>query len=188
MSLGTWFRDYVYFPLGGSRVDTRRRHIFNLFVVWLCTGVWHGANWTFITWGLMYFVLLVFEKYTGIDKPCKTLPAEILRHIYTMLFVIIGWVIFRANSLTDAMQYLSVMFRPSTGFSDLAVFCLREYGVYFFFGALFSLPVVPALAKKIRNRKSPVYWVLIPVLLALFAVSVSFIVKGSYNPFIYFNF
>ena len=108
MSLGTWFRDYVYFPLGGSRVK-KSRLIFNLFVTWMLTGIWHGANWTFIIWGFMYFVLLALEKIFGIDKK-QGKVLNIFKWIYTMFFVIMGWVIFRAESMQDAMVYLGSMF------------------------------------------------------------------------------
>ena len=94
ISLGSWFRDYLYIPLGGSRVKSRGRLIFNLFVVWFSTGLWHGANWTFIAWGLMYFVLLCVEKLTGFEKCSVPLW---LAWIYTMLFVVLGWVLFRAE-------------------------------------------------------------------------------------------
>ena len=108
ISLGSWFRDYVYIPLGGNRVS-KSRNIFNLFVVWGLTGVWHGANWTFIVWGLMYFVLLTFEKLTGFEKR-KSKPFMVFRWFYTMFFVIMGWVVFRSNSLTDAFVYMKSMF------------------------------------------------------------------------------
>ena len=94
ISLQTWFRDYVYFPLGGSRVS-RVRLVLNLFVVWALTGIWHGANWTFLAWGLMYFVLLTFEKFTGLEK-----KSGWWGHIYTLLFVVIGWVIFRSSTIS----------------------------------------------------------------------------------------
>lgn len=97
VSLGTWFRDYVYFPLGGSRVATKRRLVLNLFVVWFLTGIWHGANWTFMLWGVMYFVLITAEKLTNFPSKIKGLG-----HIYTLFFVLIGWVIFRADSLAAA--------------------------------------------------------------------------------------
>jgi alginate O-acetyltransferase complex protein AlgI len=110
ISLGTWFRDYVYFPLGGSRVETKTRLVFNLFIVWFLTGVWHGANWTFFVWGLMYFVLISLEKLTGFYK-----KIGFFGHIYTMLFVVFGWVIFRADSLTSAYAYLTAMFGGGGG-------------------------------------------------------------------------
>ena len=95
ISLGSWFRDYLYIPLGGSRVKSRGRLIFNLFVVWFSTGLWHGANWTFIAWGLMYFVLLCVEKLTGFEKCSVPLW---LAWIYTMLFVVLGWVLLLVSS------------------------------------------------------------------------------------------
>ncbi len=104
ISLSTWFRDYVYIPLGGNRVS-KKRHLFNLFVVWLLTGIWHGANWTFIIWGLYYYVLLVIEEHVIFNKKNKILP-----HIYTMFFVMIGWVIFRVENLEMLFTYLSYMF------------------------------------------------------------------------------
>ena len=112
ISMGSWFRDYVYIPLGGSRVSTKGRHVFNLFVVWLLTGLWHGANWTFIIWGLMYFILLTLEKFTGLDKRLGRFG-----HIWTMFFVIVGWVIFRADTASYALSYLGTMI----GFSGVGL-------------------------------------------------------------------
>ena len=97
ISLQTWFKDYVYFLLGGSRVS-KPRLVLNLFVVWALTGIWHGANWTFLAWGLLYFVLLTFEKLSGLGKKNYWWG-----HIYTMVFVIIGWVIFRSTGMGTAM-------------------------------------------------------------------------------------
>ena len=101
ISLGTWFRDYVYFPLGGSRVSSKKRLVFNLFVVWSLTGLWHGANWTFIVWGLMYFVLITLEKLTKFDRKLGWFG-----HVYTMLFVILGWVLFRADNISYGIGYI----------------------------------------------------------------------------------
>jgi len=109
ISLGSWFRDYVYFPLGGSKVG-KKRLIFNLFVVWMLTGIWHGANWTFFIWGFMYFVLICAEKLTNFDKIKKNLILKSFSYVYTMLFVIIGWVIFRADSLYVAIEFIKTMF------------------------------------------------------------------------------
>lgn len=100
ISLSSWFRDYVYIPLGGNRVNTSRLFI-NLFIVWFLTGLWHGANWTFIIWGLLYFILLCMEKSIHIEK-----HTNILTHVYTLLFVIIGWVIFRSDSIENAYIYM----------------------------------------------------------------------------------
>ena len=133
ISLSSWFRDYVYFPLGGSRVDSKVRHIFNLFVVWLLTGIWHGANWTFIAWGMFYFVLLVIEKQTGLDK-----KKAWWGHIYTMFFVIIAWVLFRATNITSAYEYLKIMLIPNSISSDTFVLYWSNYRFYLILGLLLS--------------------------------------------------
>ena len=188
MSLGTWFRDYVYIPLGGSRVRTRARHIFNLFVVWLCTGVWHGANWTFILWGLMYFVLLVFERFSGFND-LKGRGADVLKYIYTMFFVVMGWILFRADDLPMAAHYIGACFGAGGGpvFDSSFIEYARQNISYLAAGILFSTPFAPWAAKKIRP--TAVTDLLYAACLgALFLASISFLVKGSYNPFIYFNF
>lgn len=105
ISLGTWFRDYVYFPLGGSRVKSRARLVFNLFVVWALTGSWHGANWTFVAWGLMYFVLIALEKLTGYPAKFKSRAPKILYRVFTLLCVLAGWVVFRADTIAVAGRY-----------------------------------------------------------------------------------
>ncbi len=189
ISLGSWFRDYVYIPLGGSRVDTHLRHILNLFIVWLGTGIWHGANWTFIIWGLLYFVLLVAEKFTSFDTESNLRRTNWLKHIYTMFFVIMGWVVFRAENLHVATEYYQVMFGVGDApfIDDTFIEYIRQYAVYIGAGILFSMPAAKLVGKRLRNN-----WfmeiVYMAGLIALFMVSVSFIVKGSYNPFIYFNF
>lgn len=100
ISLQTWFKDYIYIPLGGSRVNSKTRLVFNIFVVWFLTGVWHGANWTFIVWGLMYFVLLILEKFFHMDEKMGK-----FKNLYTMFFVMMGWVLFRSDSLSAALVY-----------------------------------------------------------------------------------
>ena len=187
MSLGTWFRDYVYIPLGGSRVKTGK-HILNLFIVWLCTGVWHGANWTFILWGMMYFVLLVFEKYSKFNDWTGT-AADSIKRIYVLFFIIMGWILFRADDLPAAAAYYKCCFGVSGGPLTDSNFIeyIRQYSVYLAAGILFSMPV----AKWVRDHtKRTVAGDLLysACLAALFIASISFLVKGSYNPFIYFNF
>lgn len=186
ISLGTWFRDYVYFPLGGSRVKHKSRLILNLFVVWFLTGVWHGANWTFILWGLMYFILLTIEKMTGFYKGDRV---KSIKHIYTLLFVILGWVLFRADNVTDAFTYIGAMFGSTgIGLDDTALYLLRENIVYFVFAILISTPIIRIIYNKyFRNNKILTVFVAF-ILLVLFLISIVYIVKGTYNPFIYFNF
>lgn len=187
ISLGSWFRDYLYIPLGGSRVKSRARLVFNLFVVWSFTGLWHGASWTFIAWGLMYFVLLCMEKLTGFEK--KQFP-HWLTWIYTMLFVVLGWVLFRAENITGAVKYILAMF--GVGASSLtdtkALYYFAEYKMFFLLAVAASLPIVKWL-KKGGHLAGKWTEVLYPVwTVGVYAVAVSFIVKGGYNPFIYFNF
>ena len=183
ISLQTWFRDYVYFPLGGSRVS-KPRMILNLLIVWGLTGIWHGANWTFIAWGLLYFVILTFEKLSGLSRKNYWWG-----HIYTMVLVIIGWVIFRAINLGDAILYIKAMFGiGAKGIIDKAVFAyIAQNWIYYVFALIGCAPIMPWIDKKLANNKAwqAVYAVGMVVVLV---VSVSFISNNAYNPFIYFNF
>ena len=189
MSLGTWFRDYVYFPLGGSRVN-KPRLILNLFTVWFLTGLWHGANWTFIVWGLMYFVLLVIEKLTGFHQKDKTVLSKILLSIYTLFFVIMGWVVFRAVSLPDAISYIQTMFGvgASSLVDPLFLQCLKQLSVWLVIGILLSTPIVPFLKKKLPQNNLVLDIVYCIGMVLIFVIAMSSIVSSSYNPFIYFNF
>lgn len=183
ISLQTWFRDYVYIPLGGSRVS-KMRHIFNIFVVWTLTGVWHGAAWTFIAWGLMYFVLLTFEKLTGLGK-----KQHWLGHIYTMLFVILGWVLFRSLNIGEAVAYVKAMFGIGVkGFADKMAFAyLRQKWIYYLIAVAGCVPIFGKLDEKIsKYRILNIAYVF--GVLGIFIISMSFICNNAYNPFIYFNF
>lgn len=155
-------------------------------MVWLLTGIWHGANWTFILWGLLYFVLLTIEKLTGISKSKKF---KILRHFYTLFFVIMGWVLFRADNLTQAWNYFCALF-GSTGIliDNTAIFMFSENFIYFVLAAIISTPVLSILYKKYLKENKIVSIILAICLVILLLVSVTYIVKGAYNPFIYFNF
>lgn len=189
ISLSTWFRDYVYFPLGGSRVKSPWRHVGNLFVVWLLTGVWHGANWTFLCWGLLYFVLLVLEKFAGLGRGW---PA-CLKWLFTMLMVNFAWVLFRAEGIGDALRYFRDMLflgsRP--GWDNTAAMYLWENLPVLIAAVIFAAPVAGWVRDKLyaRRRLAPLWDAgYAALLLAVFLVSASFLVKGTYNPFIYFNF
>ena len=186
ISLSTWFRDYVYFPLGGSRVDSRAKHIRNLFVVWLLTGVWHGANWTFLAWGLFYFVLLVLEKYGGLGRGWPVWA----KWLFTFLMVNFAWVLFRADSLAAAGQYLQAMFGLGAGgWDDLTALYLRENWTVLAASVLFAGPLAPRLRDWAAKKDSPLLDAGYAVLAAaVFLVSAAFLIKGTYNPFIYFNF
>lgn len=190
MSLGTWFKDYVYFPLGGSRVANKDKVIRNLFVVWLLTGVWHGAEWNFILWGLLNFVFIAMEKLVSFeDIEVKS----IYKHLYAMFIVNLGWVLFRAPNLIEAGEYIKSMFTfVSNGFwSNYTYMFLKEYFVFFIAAAILSTPFARRVNKFIINKakgyKTLEYIYPVTIML-LFLICVSYLVKGAYNPFIYFNF
>ena len=189
ISLGTWFRDYVYFPMGGNRVS-RRRHLLNLFTVWLLTGIWHGANWTFVAWGLMYFVLLAFEKYTGLDKAQTGLPGTALRRGYTLLFVMLGWVIFKSDSLGHAWQYFGAMLGGNgLGLADGLFFRdLRTAALPLAAAVLFSMPVADFVKKRLSTAAPLPQLIYQAVLFVLLVLSIASIESSAHNPFIYFNF
>ena len=189
ITLGTWFRDYLYIPLGGNRVP-RGRWIFNIAVVWAATGLWHGAAWNFVAWGIFFAVLLVLEKLF-LKKWLERAPAR--GHIYVMLLVIISFVLFDATSLRGAGETIGAMFGagglPAVSFE--ALYNLRSYAVVLILGIIGSTPL-PKLAVE-RIRKTSGGAVLInaaePVaLVALLAVSTAFLIDGSFNPFLYFRF
>lgn len=187
ISLGTWFRDYVYFPLGGSRVG-KVRNIFNLFVVWSLTGLWHGANFTFIIWGLMYFVLLVIEKMTGLHKKSGK-AINVFKWFYTIIFVIIGWVIFRAESIGDAVVYIKSMFGINGNeiIDGMFIGWFTQSLIVLGIGAVLCTPLIKKLKEKTSGNAFAEYGS-VAILIVLFVVSVSSLVSSTYNPFIYFNF
>lgn len=194
MSLGQWFRDYVYFPLGGSRVKTKSRLVFNLFVVWSLTGIWHGASWNFIFWGLLYFCLLTFEKLTGIPQKFTSHWTKGIYRIFTLLCVILGWVFFRAETMADAMHFIMDMM-GLTGNGLVCPMVVRTFLQYrwFYLGAfLCSTPIFRHLKTRLHQSSSTlgtiVEFLSVPVYLFLLIWSVSYIMIGSHNPFIYFNF
>ena len=189
MSLGTWFRDYLYIPLGGSRCS-RLRHIFNILVVWMATGFWHGAAWNFVFWGLFYAVLLMAEKFFLLPALKK---GRVLPHVYVLLAVTLGFVLFDAASLKDALHQLGTLFGAGTasGLGTEAVYMLRSYGVVLALAVLGATPLPAMLWKKAQEAKSlaPVLTVAEPLCtFALLALCTAFLVDGSFNPFLYFRF
>ena len=189
ISLGTWFRDYVYIPLGGSRVN-RMLLVRNLFVVWLLTGIWHGANWTFVVWGLMYFILLTIEKFTGFANKDNTGSWRGLHWAYTMFFVVIGWVIFRADSLSTALSYIQTMLGINNHILIDEVFFkeLGSSGLVLAAATVFSLPIGKRIQEKMNVNQSWIQILYNVIIVVLFISSVFSIVTSAYNPFIYFNF
>ncbi|MBR3241273.1 MAG: MBOAT family protein [Parasporobacterium sp.] len=187
ISLGTWFKDYLYIPLGGSRCS-KARNILNLFIVWLLNGLWHGANLTFLCWGLMYFILLVFEKTTGIHKKTGKV-INVFKWLYTIFFVIIGWILFRAESLSDAFIYLKSVFGLNGNAISDGLFTgwFTQNIILLIIGAILCTPIFRWFSEKTKDS-TPVKILRVIVLFILFVLSVASLVSSSYNPFIYFNF
>lgn len=186
ISMGSWFRDYVYFPLGGSRMEKRWKMYRNLLFVWLLTGIWHGANWTFIAWGVMYGLLICMEKLTKFET--KNSKIGILSNFYTMFFVVIGWVIFRADSLQQAGIYLAAMFgQTGNVLIDNGIVLIEQFWFYLLLGVVFSFPIgkLKLFKEKETNTGKVLY---IAGMLCVVVLALVFVVKGGYNPFIYFNF
>ena len=189
ISLGAWFRDYVYIPLGGNRVK-KSRWIFNILVVWFLTGFWHGAAWNFIVWGLYFVVFLILEKTPVFKFITKT---KVLNHIYTLFAIIISFVIFDAVNMGEAVQYIKAM----SGFSDIPfvssefVFYLKEYVVILVIGIIGSTPLIKTTFNKLSSVKvvKNVISVLEPIVLVVLLVLITaYLVDGSFNPFLYFRF
>ena len=187
ISLGTWFKDYLYIPLGGSHCSLQR-NIFNLFVVWFLTGLWHGANMTFIVWGLMYFLLLAFEKSIGfvnIDRG----KFSALKWLYTIVFIIIGWIIFRSENMHDALLYLKYTFglNRNVFIDEIFIGWFTQNLLLLFIGAFLCTPIFKHISHKTKdNEKVKVLKLL--GLIFLLVLSIANLVSSSYNPFIYFNF
>ena len=194
ISLTRWFREYLYFPLGGSRTENADKMVRNLAIVWLCTGIWHGANWTFILWGVWHFAFTLLERLVGFDRwNSKGRP---WRHIYLLLVVNFGWVLFRADNMYVFQEYAANMFMLNGNgfFSDTALMFLRENWLWFILSVLVCIPpdTLKGWAGRVLARlrlQAPKLSALYPAaMLLLFAVCVIYLVRSDYNPFIYFNF
>ncbi len=196
ISLGSWFRDYVYFPLGGSKVG-KVRLVFNLLVVWSLTGIWHGAAWQFVAWGLLYFAVLTFEKLTNLPNKLNNIVLSLIYRIFTMLFIVLGWVLFASAGMSQAIQYIRAMFGMVEGIeiiSNDTYRYLNIYYMYFVWGIILSTPFIRILLDKVKSQiNKGVYQAIYDVIssfgyMVIFFVSVSYLVMGAHNPFIYFNF
>lgn len=185
ISLGIWFRDYVYIPLGGNRCS-KGRWFFNIFTVWFLTGLWHGASFNFILWGLFYGVILVLEKLFLLKVLDKTPP--FINHIYVMVLVIIGFVLFDITNLNQVFDYLSAMFNVDIFFSFNSVFIDKTFLYYLVpnilllsFGVIASTPLFKNILDKYK-------YIRLMVLVLGLILSTAFLVDSSFNPFLYFRF
>ena len=189
ISLGTWFRDYVYIPLGGNRVG-RARQLLNILVVWMLTGFWHGAAWNFVVWGLMFAVLLIMEKLWLLKPLSKCRP---LAHLYVVFFVVISFVIFNAENMGQALSDIGGLFGAGgiPLVSAEAVYCLRSFALVLILAVFGATPLLRnglvrlsqyPTAGKVLNALEPF------TLFILLLVMTGYLVDGSFNPFLYFRF
>ena len=182
ISLGSWFRDYVYIPLGGSRCS-KARGLFNIFVVWFLTGFWHGAEWNFILWGLFFWVVLMFEKRFLLSS-LKDL--KVIAHIYVIFLVLISFIIFNSSSLSEIVVSVNSMLGmnhlPLYNLSSL--YYIRSYIVVFIIAVIGSTPLMKKLVRKIKWSiyLEPLLWIVLLVICS------AYLIDGSFNPFLYFRF
>ncbi|MBQ9903108.1 MAG: MBOAT family protein [Clostridia bacterium] len=195
ISLSEWFRDYVYIPLGGSRNKNRLLVYRNLFVVWLLTGIWHGASWNFVFWGMGYFVMICFERITKYPEKFKHKISKILYRVFSLIFINCQWIMFRSDSFVDGCRFIKKLFvMDNIGISIAdyrAWFLFKDNLVFILAAVLLSFPVVKAIGKKLEGHPllSGMYEVLINVIvLALFICALTFVVAEKNNPFTYANF
>lgn len=186
ISLGTWFRDYLYIPLGGNR-HGKWRQVLNIAIVWALTGLWHGASWNFVIWGVYFAIILILEKFVLL-KVLKKLPAFI-SHIYALVLILIGWVIFNSADMAAVFEYIGNMFNVTAfGLSlDRCIYHLMQYKFELVCGVILSIPLTKAISAKLWDRT----WFQVArrvLALVLLGVSVMYVAGTSFNPFIYFRF
>lgn len=187
MTLGAWFRSYVYIPLGGNRKGMART-VFNLAVTWLLTGIWHGASWNFILWGVLYGVMIILEKLF-LGKLLEKLPAAI-GWFYTMLLVVLGWVLFASANLSSAVGYMGAMFGGSGVLCDnTALYLLLNYGILLVVGIFAATDAWKILVERLSARLPSFVGYATPVLkIGILLLCIAYLSDAGYNPFLYFNF
>lgn len=190
ISLGSWFRDYVYIPMGGNRVS-KGKWIRNIILVWLLTGFWHGANWNFILWGLYFAVLLILEKEFLIER-LKFVP-DFIKHLYTMFLIVISFVIFNSNSMLNVIENLKGMFGALNipFINPFTSYYLRSFAFVIIIGIISSTPLIKKWKEKItRYHKGKIIIDIIEPIIYIFLLlsNIAYIVDGSFNPFLYFRF
>ena len=188
ISLSTWFKEYVYIPLGGNREGIKKQ-CRNLMIVWTLTRLWHGASYNFIIWGMYYGVILIIEKFI-IGRYIKNLPT-IFRRIYTLVIVMVGWVFFGMNTLYEALNYLKVMFFISgnTIIDDTALYYLSTNIILFIILIIASTPMPAYIVKKVKSYNSITCYTMIgAVNILILIIATAYLLSSTYNPFIYFRF
>ena len=183
ISLGNWFREYVYIPLGGNRKGIKRQ-IFNLSIVWLLTGIWHGANWNYIIWGIYYGALLIVEKLF-LSKHIQKMPA-ILQHIYALFFILIGWSIFAIEDMSIWKSLMISILQCSIN-QDI-IYYLSNYGMLMFICIISATPFIKNVQNSMISKSNKLNIVTDSLLYVIFFISVAMLVNSTYNPFLYFRF
>ncbi len=193
ISLGQWFRDYIYIPMGGSRTNAKWRVYFNLLVVWILTGIWHGTTWNFVIWGLGYFMVIAFERLTNLPDRIKPKWGKAVYRVFTLLFINFQWVLFNSKDLLFGLRYIKrmIIYHPNELADFRAVFLLKDYWFFIVVAIVLCFPIVPWLDKKLQSRR--ILHTLFEVIISLIVVagfvwSISFVVAGLNNPFAYANF
>ncbi len=186
ITLSSWFKDYVYIPLGGNKKG-RIKQIRNIFIVWFLTGAWHGASWNFILWGVYFGILLILEKLFLL-KFLEKLP-KILRHLYALFFILISWVIFAFEDLKKVGEYLTGMFCLKNFCNEEALYYLQNYALLLLLGAICSIPIWKKWKEKKREKKNGAIEVMTALgYITIFLLSTASLVTDSFNPFLYFRF
>ena len=189
MTLGTWFKEYVYIPLGGNRKGFKRQ-MFNIAVVWILTGLWHGAYMNFVLWGVYYGVLLIIEKFLW-KKYLSKVPA-VFQHIFTMFFVMIGWSLFCYQDMAHANAYFNALFFHAHAglFNRETLYLLSSYGALLIIGCIGSLSIVKKVVNRLFFTKETTFGYLLKsaFVVLIFGACLAMLVNSSYNPFLYFRF
>lgn len=187
ISLGAWFREYVYIPLGGNRKGYPRQ-ILNLAIVWLLTGIWHGAAWNYIIWGIYYGALIIFEKVFLLNKLEK--GPKFLSHIYTIFFVLVGWAIFAIEDFTILPQFISGLFGLNgVNFIDNQfIYYLQNYGILLIIGIIASINIFKKKEQILKEKYFSIEIIENVLLFIVFGISIAMLISSTYNPFLYFRF
>ena len=187
ISLGSWFREYVYIPLGGNKKGLKRQ-IINLSIVWFLTGFWHGASSNYILWGIYYGLIIIIEKAFLLKKLEKTKP--LISHVYTMFIVLVGWAIFAIEDFSVLQNYLGNMFfiNGACLIDNQFLYLLQNYGVIIIIGCLVSIGIIPKITNKIKESYSWYENIENILIICIFIISIAMLVNSTYNPFLYFRF
>lgn len=195
ITLSAWFKSYVYFPLGGSRKGLART-VLNISIVWLLTGIWHGASWNFVIWGVMYGILIIMEKLvTELLKRKDKLSVieripSFIKRIYAIVLVMLGWVLFDTDTLSQAVSYMKKMFSFGAPLADsYTVYIIVNFGILFVISIIGSTQIPAKLVSMIKEKKPAViHWCSIAFMVIVMLLTTAYLVDASYNPFLYFNF